>query len=217
MNTRFAVLLVAILSLISLAGCGTPPLQGSVSRFHVLSASPQTYVVIPERDQGDSLEFRSYANLVRQALQARGWREGTMATADVAVFFQYSISQGRQVAFSYPIFGQVPTGTSTTTGTVSTYGNTSNIYATTTRQSTTGVVGSGVGSRTEFDRALRVLMFSLPTYRSTQKMERVYEGEIRSSGSTGDLPTVMPVLVRGLFDDFPGTSGSTRRVNVPFQ
>jgi len=217
MYIRIALLLLSVFSLFTLAGCGTPPLQGSVSRFHVLSASPQTFVVIPERDQGESLEFRSYASLVRQALQARGWREGTMATADVAVYFQYNISQGRQVAFSYPIFGQVPTGTSTTTGTVSTFGNTSNIYATTTRQTTTGIVGSGAGSRTEFDRALRVLMFSLTTYRATQKMERVYEGEIRSSGSTGDLPTVMPVLVRGLFDDFPGTSGSTRRVNVPFQ
>jgi hypothetical protein len=25
----------------------------------------------------------------------------------------------------------------------------------------------------------------------------------------------MPVLIRGLFDDFPGASGTTRRVNVP--
>jgi len=183
----------------------------------MLSGATQTFVIIPDREQGDSLEFRSYANLVRSALQGRGWREGNMASADVAIFFQYSISQGRQVSFSYPIFGQVPTGTSITTGTISTYGNTSNIYAITTRQTTTGVVGVGTGSRTEFDRALRVLMYSLPTYRATQKMERIYEGEIRSTGSKGDLSTVMPVLIRGLFDDFPGVSGTTRRVNLPFQ
>lgn len=200
----------------TLAGCGTPALQGSVSRFHVLAISPQTFVVVPDRDQSDSLEFRSYANLVRQALLARGWREGDMATADVSVFLQYSISQGRNVTFSYPIFGQAPTGSSTTTGTVSTYGNMSSVYATTTAQTTTQVVGSGVVSQLEYDRALRVLMYSLPTYRSTQKMERVYEGEIRSSGSTGDLPTVMPVLVRGLFEDFPGRSGTTSHVKVPF-
>ncbi len=213
MNTRLILVLLAIVSL--LAGCRT--LQGTVRRFHVLPASPQSFVIVPDRDQGESLEFKSYANLVRQALQSRGWREGTTATADVAVFFQYSISQGRQVTFSYPIFGQVPTGTSTTTGTVSTYGNTASISATTTQETRSGVVGSGVDSRTEFDRALRVLMFAMPTYRATQKMERVYEGEIRSTGSTGDLPTVMPVLVRALFDDFPGSSGTTRKVNVPFQ
>lgn len=215
MNKRFVIGLLAAFGLLTLTGCSTT-LQGSVSRFHVLSTPPQTFVVIPESDQAESLEFRSYANLVRQALQTRGWREGTTETADIAVFFQYSISQGRQVAFTYPIFGEIPTGTSTTKGTVSTYGKTSNIYATTTRETATGIVGSGTGSRTEFDRALRLLMFSLPTYRATQKMERVYEGEIRSAGSTGDLPTVMPLLLRGLFEDFPGTSGSTRRVNVPF-
>jgi hypothetical protein len=211
MKAKLALIAV-LLALIT--GCETPSLHGSVTRFHVLPGAPQTFVIVPDRDQGESLEFRSYAELVRSALQARGWREGTMASADVAVIFQYNISQGREVAFSYPIFGQVPSGTSTTSGTVSTYGNTSNIHATTTRQTTTRVVGTGVGSHTVFDRALRVLMFSLPAYRASQKMERVYEDEIRSTGSTGDLPSVMPVLVRGLFDDFPGTSGSTRRVTV---
>lgn len=215
MRSKLALVLSAVVGLLS--GCGTPPLKGSVSRFHVLPTSPQTFSIIPDKGQSDSLEFSSYANLVRQALQKRGWREADFATADVAVFFQYSISQGRQVAFSYPIFGQVPTGVSTTTGTISTHGRTAAFQATTTAQTTTGVIGSGVGSRVEFDRALRVLMYTLPPYRATQRMERVYEGEIRSSGSTGDLPTVMPVLVRGLFEDFPGTSGTTRPVRVPFQ
>ena len=215
MHARLALVLGAFVSL--LAGCGTPPLKGAVIRFHALPASPQSFAIVPDRDQSDSLEFRSYASLIRQALQAQGWREGDVATADVAILFQYSISQGRQVAFNYPIWGQVPTGTSTTTGSISTFGNTLNIHATTTQQTTTAIVGSGLGSRTEFDRALHVLMFSLPTYRTTQKIERVYEGEIRSTGSTGDLPTAMPALIRGLFDDFPGASGTTRQVHVPLQ
>lgn len=140
-----------------------------------------------------------------------------MASADVAVFLQYEISQGRQVAFSYPIFGSVPTGTSTTTGTVGTYGNTSTINTTTTKQTTLGVVGTGTGNRSEYDRAVRVTMFSLPIYRESQKMEAVYEGEIRSSGSTGDLPTVMPALLEGLFLEFPGKSGTTNAVSVPIR
>jgi hypothetical protein len=215
MSYKLALVLSAVVGLLN--GCSTPPLRGSVSRFHVLPAQPQTFAVIPDKGQSGSLEFTSYSNLVREALQKRGWREAGFENADVAVLFQYSISQGRQVAFSYPIFGQVPSGNSTTTGTVSTYGSTAVLQATTTAQTETGIIGTGVGSRVEFDRALRVLMYALPSYRSTQKLERVYEGEIRSTGSTGDLPTVMPVLVRGLLDDFPGTSGTTRRVRVPFQ
>ena len=211
-NVFAAMFLAAVL----LSGCGTPPLQGKVTSFHVLDATPKTFIILPDTDQKDSLEFRSYAALVRDQLRSRGWREATSDSAEVGVFVQYQISQGRQVAFSYPIFGQVPTGSSTTSGTVNTYGSTSTFNATTTRQTTAAVVGTGVGSRTEFDRALRLVMYSLPTYRSTQKMDRVYEGEIRSSGSTGDLPTVMPVLVRGLLEDFPGRSGVARSVAVPF-
>jgi len=131
------------------------------------------------------------------------------------VFLQYEIGQGRQVTFSYPIMGQVATGGSTTTGTVSTYGNTSTLNATTTPNTRLGVVGSGAGSRTEFDRAVRLTMYSAPEYRASQRMQRLYEGEIRSSGSTGDLPTVMPSLIRGLFEDFPGRSGSVRNITVP--
>ena len=212
MLIRIAALVLAIL----LSGCATP-LSGKVSRFHVLSGSSQSFVILPTQDQGNSLEFRSYASLVTQQLRARGWREATLENADVAIFFQYQISQEKQVAFSYPVLGQVASNTSYTTGTISTYGNMSTLNATTTRPTTLGVVGTGTGSRTEFDRAVRLTMYSGPAYRTTRTMDRVYEGEFRSSGSTGDLPTVMPALISGLFFDFPGQSGSVRAVDVPLQ
>jgi len=209
------VLLLTIVA--TLVGCANPPLEGKVTRFHSLDVTTRTFSIVPNPDQRESLEFRSYANLVRNQLLARGWRETDFSSADVAVFFQYQISQGRAVNFSYPILGAVPSGISYTTGTFNTFGNTSTLNATTTRQSTLGVVGTGVGSRTEFDRAVRLTMFSAVAYRATSKMERVYEGEIRSAGSTGDLPTVMPALIQGLFQDFPGASGSTRTVAIPIQ
>lgn len=212
-------ILVVLLTALLLAACGTTPprLEGTVTRFHNLPPGPTSFAIVPNPDQESSLEFRSYAGLVAQQLVSRGWQQTAFDSAQVAVFLQYQISQGRQVAFTYPILGSVPTGRSTTTGTVSTYGNRSTVNATTTQQSTLGVVGTGVGSHTEFDRAARVVMYSIPFYKATNKLEPVLEVEIRSTGSTGDLPTVMPVLVRGLFDDFPGTSGTTRRVSVPFK
>lgn len=209
--------LIALLVAVFLAACGTPPLQGTVSRFHNLPPGPTSFAIVPSPDQEASLEFRSYAGLVRQQLVGRGWRESPFDSAQVAVFLQYQISQGRQVAFSYPIMGTVPTGRSTTTGTINTFGNTATVNATTTQQTTLGVVGTGVGRRTEFDRAARIVMHSIPVFKATKKLEPVFEAEIRSSGSTGDLPTVMPVLIRGLFEDFPGASGTTRRVSIPFQ
>ena len=212
MRRGLFVILLTWMGLI--AGCATPKLHGTVTRFHDLGGTPQSFVIVPDQEQSDSLEFKSYANLVRTAFQSHGWSESDFAKADVAVTFQYHISQGRRVEFTYPIFGQVPTGRSTSVGTVSTYGNRSTFNATTTQQTAPAIVGTGVSSRTEYDRALRVVMFSLPAYRASQKMQRVYEGEIRSTGSVADLPAVMPALVKGLLGEFPGKSGAAERIVV---
>jgi len=210
------ILLVVLLG-VGMDGCATASLEGRVTRFHALDLAAKSFALVPASNQQDSLEFRSYAAVVVDKLSAHGWHEAPLESADVAVFLQYEISQGRRVSFSYPIFGQVPTGTSTTTGSVTSYGNTSRLNATTTQQTTFGVVGSGTGRQTEFDRAVRIMMYSLPTYRETNKMQSLYEGEIRSTGSTGDLPTVMPALLRGLLQEFPGKSGTAQRVSIPLQ
>lgn len=205
-----------VLLAFALSGCASS-LQGRVSRFHALDSQPRTFVIVPAADQEDSLEFKSYAALVASQLTSKMWRQSDFGSAEIAVSLQYAISQGREVAFSYPIFGQVPTGRSTTFGSVSSYGSTATYSGTTTNQTTLGVVGSGVGSDTEFDRVVQVIMYDLPKYRSSKQMERLYEGRIRSTGSTGDLPTVMPALVRALFEKFPGVSGSTQRVTAPIK
>lgn len=211
---RYFILFVASLLAI---GCATVSLQGNVTRFHALEPGSRSFVILPENEQQGSLEFRTYAGFVSEKLRASGWREAPLETADVAIFVQYKISQGHRIAFNYPVFGSVPTGTTNTYGTVNTFGNTSTINATTTQQTTLGVVGTGTGSRTEYDRAVRMTMYSLAAYRQSQKLESVYEGEIRSTGSTGDLPTVMPALLDGLFQDFPGKSGTARVVSIPIR
>lgn len=207
---------LAVFSLL-LNGCGAT-LQAQVNTFHTLDSAPKKYVLIPTKDQ-QNLEYQTYANLVRQQLNARGWMESSYETADVAVFMQYAIGQGRQVTFTYPIFGTVPTGNTYTTGTanLSSYGgySTGTYSATTTQQTTVGVVGSGTDSRTEFDRALRIDMFAVPPYISDKKMVPVLELKVHSTGSTGTLPPVMPALVRAAFEDFPGRSGNTRSASVP--
>ena len=213
-NNRLALALITLLIASILSGCATM-LSGRASQFHALDGTPRSFWIVPAKEQQGSLEFASYAKLLRSELVGKGWREAaTFMEADVAVFMQYAISAGREVTFSYPVFGSVPTGTSTTTGTVSTFGGVSTINATTTQQTTLGVVGSGVGSRTEFDRALRVTMYSMDAYRRDRSMERVYEGMLRSSGSTGELPAVMPALIHGMFQVFPGESGGTRNITV---
>jgi hypothetical protein len=198
-----------------LASCGSLQLLGTVTQFHQLDGAPKTFAIMPMDSQRQSLEFQQYAQLVKGHLQAKGWREAPFDAAAIGVLLQYNISSGRQVTFSYPILGAVPSGTSYTTGSINTQLSSPNsaysTVTTTTRTGTTlGVVGSGVGSRIEFDRAVRIDMVSLPEYRQTQKVASVYEGTINSTGRTGELAAVMPTLIHGIFEDFPGRSGGTR-------
>lgn len=197
--------LIVVVAMLALHGCTT--LEGRATQFHTLDSLPRSFVVVPTSEQVESLEFLSYAKLVREQLIARGWRPVEPETADVAIFLQYQISQGRNVVFSYPIFGQVPTGSSTTTGSVSTFGSMSTFNINTQQNTTTGIVGSGTGSRVEYDRALQVTMYSLASLRETKKPERIYEATIRSAGPTGDLSAVVPFLFADFFRSFPANQG----------
>jgi hypothetical protein len=199
---------------ILVSGCAAPFLKGEVTRFHILDAQPKTFAVIPDDGQEGSLEFRTYAALVSDQLRAHGWSEAPPQTADVAVFMRYEISRGYQGSRDYPIFGTVPTGNSTTYGTVNSFGNTATYNSTTTQQTALAVVGSGTENHTEYDREVHIVMYSLPAYRQSQKMESLYEGKIRSSGSIGALPRVMPTLINGLLKDFPGKSPQTTTVRM---
>jgi len=213
--TRLAASSLAVVGVL-LAGCATF-VQSQVTRFHQLDSAAKKYVLVPTKEQENSLEHTAYSALVRTKLNALGWSETPFDQADVAVFVQYAIGAGREVAFSYPIIGQVPTGNtySTSTFNVNSYGTnyaTGTVNTQTTRQTTFGVVGTGVGTATVFDRALRVDMVSVPEFKATNRVVPVYEGTVRSAGSTGVLSQVMPALVEALFKDFPGTSGRTDRV-----
>ena len=41
-------------------------------------------------------------------------------------------------------------------------------------------------------------------------IKKLYEGKVVSTGSNSQLATVLPTMVKALFEDFPGQSGSTR-------
>lgn len=216
--SRLAVRWLTV-AVVLLAGCAMM-VRSHVTRFHQLDASPKKYVLVPTTEQEGSLEHSSYASLVRTRLNALGWSETPFDEADVAVFVQYAIGAGRQVVFSYPIMGQVPTGNSNSTSTfnVTTYGSnyaTGTVHRQTTNQTRLGIVGAGAGTTTVFDRALRVDMVSVAEFKATNRVVSLYEGTVRSTGSSGVLSEVLPALVEALFKDFPGTSGRTTVVDVP--
>lgn len=205
-----------VLLLVMLGGCAT--IETRVSAFHELeqSISGVTYAVVPSKEQEGSLEFQSYANLVKSELKKRGMTEAPFDQAKYAIFMFYGIDDGKQVVSSYPIFGQTGTGSSHTTGTVTSYGNTASFSGTTYKTPTFGVVGSGARTDSVFKRYLNIDIVDIGKS-SAGKVQKVYEVKAISSGSTGQLAPIMPAIIRSVFEDFPGKSGVSRTSEQPFK
>jgi hypothetical protein len=203
-------LLIATVLLGALSGCATL-LRSQVAVFHQLpkDLSGTTYVMIPFKEQEGSLEYKAYEEAVRQELNAKGFRETTVDQAQVAVFLAYSIDTGREVVSSYPIIGQTGVSSSSTYGTVQSYGSYGTYSGTTTYTPTYGVVGTGVTSQTEYMRVLRLDIVDKHAL-AEGNIKKLYEGKVVSSGYSGQLVQVLPTMIKVLFEDFPGQNGSTR-------
>ena len=202
-----------------LAGCGTM-LKARVTAFHNLSSiqSPRTFVVVPYDWQKGSLEFQTYEQQIVSELQSRGFQSAPLEQAEFVVFLAYAIDGGRNVAYSYPIFGQTGVSSSQTYGTVNSYSNSNSASysGTTTYTPSYGVVGSGTSSRTEYMRVVRLELLNKHAL-TERNIVKIYEGEVVSVGSTDQLSAVMPTLLQALFQDFPGASGKSRTVTLPLR
>ena len=191
-------LLAAILLLATLPGCAL--LRSQVAVVHQLpkDLSGTTYVMIPFKEQEGRLEHKAYEETVRQQLNAKGFRETTVDQAQTVVFFPYGIDKGRAVDSSYPIIGQTGVETCTSTSCLDS-----------SPWPTYGVVGTRETRQTEYTRVLRLDIVDKQAL-AEGNIKKLYEGKVVSNGSSNQLMKVLPTMVKALFEDFPGQSGSTR-------
>ncbi len=158
----------------------------------------RTYVLYPglKGVEPTDLQFKEFAAYVHRSLKSRGYAAAEQGgPADVVVFLSYGIGEPQTTYYSYPIFGQVGGGTSSFTA--STWG--SGGYATTTGTVTSspqfGIVGTRTGARTEFFRWAVIEAVDVDTFVNTQKVVQLWRTTMASSGSSGDLRRVFPILV----------------------
>jgi hypothetical protein len=191
-------LLVATVLLAMLSGCAL--LRSQVAVVHQLpkDLSGTTYVMIPFKEQEGRLEHKAYEETVRQELNAKGFRETTVDQAQTVVFFAYGIDKGRAVDSSYPIIGQTGVETCTSTSCLDS-----------SPWPTYGVVGTRETRQTEYTRVLRLDIVDKQAL-AEGNIKKLYEGKVVSNGSSNQLMKVLPTMVKALFEDFPGQSGSTR-------
>lgn len=214
MRALYFVLSIAAGSLFQ--GCAL--VKSDVSVFHQLqnTATHQKYAFVPLKGQESSLEYATYQELVRAELAAHNFKEVEASEADVIVAFSYGIDSGKEKLSSVPVYGQTGASSSSTFGTLNTYGNYGTYSGTTTYNPTYGVVGSSTVSSTKYGRGLWLYVVDKKTL-GTDKLKTLYEGSVKSSGSSSQLSKVMPAMVKALFKEFPGESGSTRTEIIPLQ
>ena len=208
-----AIILVPVL--LGLGACASPPFSAEVTGFHTLppSLAPQQFVLVPaDETKTGSLEFASYATLVVNELQARGFRQaGSLGQSDYVVRLDYGIGAGTSESRSVPVYGYYPDQYRIVRGqTPEGKPFSARIY------DSGGHVPLGYAqeTRTVYRRTLTLDILEAAPWRRGQA-KTVYEGRVVSVGPEAEVGRVVPLMIRTLFADFPGPSGVTRTIVLP--
>jgi hypothetical protein len=199
---------------LSLAACGQPV---EITAFHTLNEKPagKSFEVVPDERQQSSLEWKAYASMVASKLESNGLRQvGAQGDADFGVFVFYYIDSGTTSVSAMPIYGQTSAGRTTTT---TTYVGRTPIYQTSYTPPTYGVTGYTPVSHTTFSKGLIISMMDIKKSMAERRPVTVYEARVTSAGSASSLNQIVPAMVAAVFQDWPGKSGTTRRVEVQLQ
>lgn len=189
--TRILGISYFILASLFVAGC--VPLMEPDTRFivHVDSlVAPMTpdagsYILVPV-DEGANekdLQYREYAAYVHFALETHGYRmSGPDEVPDMVIGLGFGISDPATERYSYsaPIWGQ------TGVASASTYGNTTYF---TPSYGVTGHIPQSA-TLTTFARHLWLAAYSVG-----DEPEELWRTFVHSTGSSGDLRRVFPILV----------------------
>lgn len=206
-----------VLVLLLFGGCAKY-VETDISVYHELKPplSGESYVLVPSDEQAQSLEFQSYAAMVKSQLGRYGMVEHPYATAKYAVYLSYGVESGKQIVSSYPVYGQTGLRASFATGRVVTRDNRSRLVGVTYYTPMYGMVGTETRSSLVF-----------PVYVNLDITEKagapggaerkVYEARVLSYGETGVLSPIMPAIIRSLFKDFPGVNGTFRKSREPLE
>lgn len=194
------------------AACVAPPMRSDVSVFHQLHAEPRgkTFAFITLEAQRDTPEHKTYCEMVKQHLLMYGMREADdQADSDFLMAIDYFADSPLQLTTHTPAFGQ--TGVSRSeSGTLEPYGVTSMVRSTTTYASSPATSTSAAGVHSSYARGFILLMYETKVALQSGNAKPVYEGRVSAAGSDESLAKVLPVMIKALFQQFPGRSGDMR-------
>ncbi|WP_448582247.1 DUF4136 domain-containing protein [Thermaurantiacus sp.] len=193
-----------LVTLLLLAACATP-FRAQVSRFQVLPPpAGETFVIEAADDRNaSSIEFRTYAQAVQQALERQGYRFARdRESAQLIVRMSYGVGPPRERLDTRPGFFGVGWG-----GWGRPWGYGWGGWG--WYDPWWGWGGPEVYSYTVYPSFLEI------TISRASDGVNLFEGRAQSTTRSSDLPFLVPRLVEALFTGFPGNSGETLNVRIP--
>ena len=117
----------------------------------------------------------------------------------MVVFLSYGIGnpEEHQYSVTLPVYGQTGVSSSTTTGTVNTFGNWGTYTGTTTYTPSYGITGyrNVSGTYVTYFRYIVLSAVDLVQYRENQRIVEVWKTKMSSVGYVGDLRRIFPAII----------------------
>ncbi|MGA2093260.1 MAG: hypothetical protein ABSH16_07650 [Sedimentisphaerales bacterium] len=195
--------IVISIILLFCVGCGRPFQVNinSISSGKILSGSKCVILPLDPNIVTDQLQYQEYSSYIKRALEKKGYEvTDNGRESKIVVFLNYGISDPHESIYSYntPVWGQTGISSSYTTGTINSYGSGMASYSgKTTYTPQYGITGyqTNVGTMITFTRFLVLDAYDLDEYRKTNNAVQLWRTTAISTGSSGDLRFVFPIIV----------------------
>jgi hypothetical protein len=207
------LLLIFLAALVAVtSGCASY-LGAQVTSFHQADGkrlAGRSFVITPTKEQAESLEFRTYADLLRDSLVRQGLVASTPPEAELEVTMRYTVDGGKAVTYGYPAYGYSYVAYDPFWGWGPYYGPHGHFHY----MWAPYPVAYGYAQSIVYRRELRVEITERRPGKDASGGGRLFEGTVVSEGESSSIAPVMPAMMHALFSDFPGPSGVSRRVQV---
>lgn len=213
-----------LLSLAILFSSCAPQFRVNVSSYgNETFSDDKNYMLVPSDSTiyVYSLEFQEYTNYLKRVLKSRGYYyvEDPKVT-NVVIFINYGISDPvtYEKLVSKPVRGKTGVSSTTTTGNayVNPYSNTITYSQKTQNNPSYGVIGYRSYTKTEtyYLRFLHLTAFDFDYFTEYGEQKTIWETEVTSTGSSGDLRKVFPILVGASANYFGKNSGEKIEIRL---
>lgn len=203
-------LLPFLLALLN-AACTTPVITSDVTSFHDWPPGLQekTYAFAPDKEQENSLEYRSYEDRVRHELARLGFTETPPSEAKLKATIAWS-NTPRDVTVKEPVLLSYPDPFWPHPYWPRYYAPMGGPFYDPFWPAPPVVEWRERTARI-FTRQFRFVLTQAATGKTAHETTVVSEGENPS------LAAVMPYLIRSAFSGFPGTNGVPRRIELKME